>query len=345
MPTPKFIEDKGTPLPDWNISPAELKKQQEAFRASGMAEMSAAETALVAPKATKKSTKKGSKATAKKLSAKALASAAETAAVSPLVQIKHADLVFDRIVFERRWRGLLFATPRKRKNQKTLTATEWSVFISALNTIASPGAQSPTYQEFVNVHDAAMDMNNHAAHSWGVHTMSGMVGVNFLAWHREYLAKLEARLILVNPLVVIPYWDWVNDRTIPPQLSNASDLKAWGITRKANFNPNQLPIQTDLNIVNSKTNYAAFQTALESSPHNAVHIAVGGTMASSKSPADPLFWLHHAMVDKIWADWQATHTTAASKPPNQTDTLQPPPIITRKVSSVLNTASLGYVYA
>lgn len=25
------------------------------------------------------------------------------------------------------------------------------------------------------------------------------------------------------------------------------------------------------------------------------------------SPNDPVFWLHHAFLDKIWADWMARH--------------------------------------
>lgn len=340
MPIPKLTQGKGTLVPEWNLSSAELKKQQQNFRASAPA-MDA-----VAP--AKKSTKKSSKKSSKKMGFAAAASdttSTATVARSPHVEFTRSDLIFDRKKFEVMWRDILFRRPRQRKNQKNLSPTEWSAFINAINTIASPGAQAPTFQDFVNVHDTAMDMSNPAAHSWGVHSMSGMVGINFLAWHREYLAKLEARLILVNPLVSIPYWDWVNDRTIPSQLSVPSDLKAWGITRKKTFNGNQLPTQTDINIVNGKTNFASFQSSLESPPHGVVHNTVGGTMATSRSPADPLFWLHHAMVDKIWADWQKTHTNAASKPSNQTDTLKPPPIITRKVSEVLSTTALGYVYA
>jgi tyrosinase len=29
-----------------------------------------------------------------------------------------------------------------------------------------------------------------------------------------------------------------------------------------------------------------------------------GTMASGDSPNDPVFWLHHANIDRLWADWQ-----------------------------------------
>lgn len=339
MPIAKLTEGKGTIVPDWNLSPAALKKAKEAFRSSAAA-IAAAQPA--APKAKKKAGKKA--ATKKALTGRA--SSASAAAISPHIAIKRSDLIFSKAKFKLRWEHL-FIFPRRRKNQKNMTPTEWSVFISAINTIASAGAQAPRFQDFVNVHVSSMDENNHAAHSWGVHTMrddDGNIihaGTNFLAWHREFLSKMEARLQLVNPSIMIPYWDWINDRTIPPELSNPSDLRAWGISR--NFSASGLPDQSDINTVNSNTNFTAFQSALES-PHGWVHNAVGGTMRFSNSPADPIFWLHHAMVDKIWADWQKTHTTAASKPPNMNDTLKPTPIITRKVSEVVDTTDLGYVY-
>ena len=38
--------------------------------------------------------------------------------------------------------------------------------------------------------------------------------------------------------------------------------------------------------------------------HNRVHVWVGGQMGTGVSPNDPVFWLHHAYIDKLWADWQ-----------------------------------------
>lgn len=38
--------------------------------------------------------------------------------------------------------------------------------------------------------------------------------------------------------------------------------------------------------------------------HNRVHEWVGGDMRTSTSPNDPLFWLHHSNIDRIWASWQ-----------------------------------------
>lgn len=62
--------------------------------------------------------------------------------------------------------------------------------------------------------------------------------------------------------------------------------------------------------------YAAFQAMLESgaglmsggSMHNAMHSwwGGGGHMTSAQvSPFDPIFFLHHANVDRLWAMWQA----------------------------------------
>ena len=30
-------------------------------------------------------------------------------------------------------------------------------------------------------------------------------------------------------------------------------------------------------------------------------------METGSSPSDPLFWLHHATIDRLWAKWQKQH--------------------------------------
>lgn len=44
--------------------------------------------------------------------------------------------------------------------------------------------------------------------------------------------------------------------------------------------------------------------------HNRVHQWVGGHMIGGSSPNDPVFWLHHAFIDLIWARWQRLHPHA-----------------------------------
>lgn len=66
--------------------------------------------------------------------------------------------------------------------------------------------------------------------------------------------------------------------------------------------------------------FARFSSDLNFGAHGAIHVRVGGAgptsplpgrsgdMASVVSAAyDPIFWLHHSQVDKIWFDWQQTH--------------------------------------
>ncbi len=49
---------------------------------------------------------------------------------------------------------------------------------------------------------------------------------------------------------------------------------------------------------------------LEATPHNAVHGVVGGQAGWMNDPdtaaQDPIFWLHHSNVDRLWAVWNHT---------------------------------------
>lgn len=65
------------------------------------------------------------------------------------------------------------------------------------------------------------------------------------------------------------------------------------------------------------SSYPSFRNVLEgfvdtygdpvTSFHNFVHVWVGGSMAAHTSPNDPVFFLHHCFVDKLWAEWQRRH--------------------------------------
>ncbi len=47
-----------------------------------------------------------------------------------------------------------------------------------------------------------------------------------------------------------------------------------------------------------------FRHELENGAHRLVHIVIAGHMGTNWSPADPLFYLHHSNVDRIWSMWQ-----------------------------------------
>jgi tyrosinase len=88
--------------------------------------------------------------------------------------------------------------------------------------------------------------------------------------------------------------------------------------------------------------------------HNRVHLWVGGNMTPMTSPDDPVFFLHHCFIDKVWADWQrvqseenpdgAPHYAPLREGPpghNIDDPLKP---WTHTVQEVLDITALGYAY-
>jgi tyrosinase len=50
-----------------------------------------------------------------------------------------------------------------------------------------------------------------------------------------------------------------------------------------------------------------FRSTVEIAIHNLVHRWVNGTMMLMTSPNDPVFWLHHCNIDRLWGDWQQQH--------------------------------------
>jgi len=66
-------------------------------------------------------------------------------------------------------------------------------------------------------------------------------------------------------------------------------------------------------IINS-TNVGAFQKVMQSSTssatpgvHGVGHYTIGGDPGADfyTSPGDPAFWVHHGMIDRVWAIWQS----------------------------------------
>lgn len=84
--------------------------------------------------------------------------------------------------------------------------------------------------------------------------------------------------------------------------------------------------------------------------HNRVHMWVGGSMEPMSSPNDPVFFLHHCNIDRLWAAWQASHPTEGYQPVsggpmghNLNDPMEPWGAPTT-VASVLDHHALGYIY-
>ncbi|KAJ1677175.1 hypothetical protein EV182_006720 [Spiromyces aspiralis] len=50
--------------------------------------------------------------------------------------------------------------------------------------------------------------------------------------------------------------------------------------------------------------YNDLRLMIEDTVHATVHLTIGGDFAQLTSTNDPIFYPHHAMIDKIWYDWQ-----------------------------------------
>jgi len=64
---------------------------------------------------------------------------------------------------------------------------------------------------------------------------------------------------------------------------------------------------TLITLTTGKDNYGldtGYRAGLQGTPHNMAHNYLGGHMRSMRSPMDPIFFSHHAFVDKNWALWQ-----------------------------------------
>jgi N-acetylneuraminic acid mutarotase len=142
----------------------------------------------------------------------------------------------------------------------------------------------------------------------------------FLPWHRLMLHQFEGviREVLHDDSFTLPYWN--------PITGNPDDLIVPAAFRDPGsplFNPTRWPwvnageridllyrnwISLDaLNekfYIDSANGGVGFEPHLDQNPHFFTHFALGGDMAEfSTVGADPIFYLHHANIDRLWESW------------------------------------------
>ncbi|KAJ6004732.1 tyrosinase [Penicillium herquei] len=162
----------------------------------------------------------------------------------------------------------------------------------------------------------------------------------FLPWHRYYMHIYETLLRdecgLTAPM---PYWDEVYDADSGDMWQSAMwDAEAFGgngtgsglCVEDGRFSNLTLHIgpgdeDTDyclrrswdgadaiananskvLEMCNSYNTFSPWWYCVAELPHKGVHTYVGGVMADIKSsPGDPIFFMHHMYIDRVWWLWQ-----------------------------------------
>jgi tyrosinase len=211
------------------------------------------------------------------------------------------------------------STINTRKELRQLSPCELKRFISATQKLQK---QEETYDWFVDTHLLV----GKKAH--------GVAG--FLPWHRAFLTKYEKALQKIDPKVVLPYWDWSVDAQAPEKSIILSDKYLGGNGEKGTYCvrdglaknwvvriPEKRCLRRDFrygnrtgafwdksmieSMISSNNDYEKFRQALEYNPHAIVHDNIShiwGDMNKMVTPNDPIFWMHHAMVDKLWWEWQ-----------------------------------------
>jgi tyrosinase len=129
----------------------------------------------------------------------------------------------------------------------------------------------------------------------------------FITWHRGYLYCFEQQLRIASgdPSLDLPYWDYYAYPTLPAEFTDPAPSNPLYVERAGTNVYNALslwPFAPEVyNFQRGTTD--AFEARLENAPHNPVHNLIGGVMATMQSPFDPIFYVHHANIDRLTHAW------------------------------------------
>ncbi|MEM8515056.1 tyrosinase [Massilia sp. MP_M2] len=176
--------------------------------------------------------------------------------------------------------------------QQFKTTSQYPAFVNAIATMrsntnqASPGSLS----YWSNVH---------------VNTCPHGVPY-FISWHRGYLYHFEQQLRSVsgNPYLTLPYWNYYSYATLPAEFTDPAPTNPLYVPRQSSNVYGALSMAPFASAVRNfqrgKSN--AFEPSIED-VHNPIHDLIGGVMSTMQSPLDPIFFLHHASIDRLTHAW------------------------------------------
>jgi tyrosinase len=152
----------------------------------------------------------------------------------------------------------------------------------------------------------------------------------FLAWHRGYLWYFERQLQLVSKdnALTLPYWDYYTNPRLPSEFTDPASGNPLYVSRVNTNVYNALDLYPfSTSVVNfQRGTVNSFEETFETRPHNPVHNIIGNVMSSMQSPQDPIFFLHHCNVDRLWHAWSLPDgrtMPVSSAPYWTTDTPEP----------------------
>jgi tyrosinase len=230
--------------------------------------------------------------------------------------------------------------------------------------------------EIARIYPNAADPNRALAQTmWDTcthYTSNQQPALYFLPWHRMYVYYFEQiiRSISGKPEFTLPYWSYTDSshHALPPEFTMENDpvFKPLFRAQRKPGNNNGQPIDAGrppfLNLNDMKfplyvsSGGDGFCTQLDQNLHGNVHVNVGtqppapdlGMTFVPTAANDPIFWLHHCNIDRIWASWNkaggANPNDATFKGTTFTFAEVNGKPVQRKVGDVLETPQLNYVY-
>jgi len=142
----------------------------------------------------------------------------------------------------------------------------------------------------------------------------------FLPWHRLMLIQFEGviREVLHDEDFTLPYWNPITgnpDDLIVPAVFRVPGSTLYNGTRWFWVNGGEridmlyrdwinLDALNEKFYIDSPNGNLGFNPRLDQNPHFFTHFALGGDMAEfSTVGGDPIFYLHHANIDRLWESW------------------------------------------
>ena len=187
----------------------------------------------------------------------------------------------------------------------------------------------------------------------------------FLPWHRLMLAQFEGviRDVLHDEDFTLPYWNPVTgnpDDFILPAVFRTPGSPLYNGTRWFWVNGGEridnlyrdwisLDALNEKFYIDSPQGSLGFNPRLDQNPHFFTHFALGGDMAEfSTVGGDPMFYLHHANIDRLWESWNRLGNTNPTDPKYRDRKFsygdRSGKRVDLPVSSSDRTAQLGYQY-
>ena len=185
-----------------------------------------------------------------------------------------------------------------RKNVNSLSRQESRRLVSALQSAIRRGE----YQNVGNYHGAPTNLcDGQPCCPHGNET--------FLPWHRLFMVHMEEELG-----EALPYWDWTEDGAVPSlwegiqapiQEGAVGECSGTGFSsRSPSVQVNPATLKAGVEAALMEETFEEFSTTI-GGPHDELHVTMGCDMMVIETAAyDPVFYLHHAYVDYVFAYWQ-----------------------------------------